>query len=219
MLHAIIKPKARDGLRPARSCSAVLPAIIFTERSFGSRALPFDIGDSTGAYRLQGRFREIVLEDYTDAQLLALDPRLVVLAPYTLPANTDKDELSRKAHDWGGLVRSLYVEEQSRDQVDLLALFLLNRFRQLTREEVVAMLNFDLADTVAGQDILKLGILQTVREDVIEVLEVRFGRVPSEIIAAVQGLVDPSQLKALHKQAVLAKSIDEFEEALHPPRS
>ncbi|MBF0495331.1 MAG: DUF2887 domain-containing protein, partial [Deltaproteobacteria bacterium] len=48
--------------------SDVLPAIIFTERSFRLRALPFNVSDSTGAYRLQGRFKEITLEDFTEEQ-------------------------------------------------------------------------------------------------------------------------------------------------------
>ncbi|MBF0527264.1 MAG: hypothetical protein HQK56_19455 [Deltaproteobacteria bacterium] len=85
------------------------------------------------------------------------------------------------------------------------------------------MLNFDLADTVAGQDILKLGMLQgglqKSREAVIEVLEVRFGRVSSELVDAIKELVDPSLLDALLKQAVLVKSIDEFVVALHRPQS
>ncbi|MBF0476992.1 MAG: DUF2887 domain-containing protein, partial [Deltaproteobacteria bacterium] len=188
-----------------------LPVIIFTERSFFLSALPYDISDTSGQYHLRGRFKEIVLEDYTEEQLLTFDPRLVVLAPYTCPKNMDKKELGERAHAWGDLVRKIYPEEQSHDQVDLLALFLLNRFRQLTREEVVAMLDFDLADTVAGQDIYKMGELQNAQKYVIEILKIRFGRVPVEIIDAVEELFDPSLLDALHRQAVLVKSIDEFE--------
>ncbi|MBF0510289.1 MAG: hypothetical protein HQK57_15370, partial [Deltaproteobacteria bacterium] len=77
----------------------------------------------------------------------------------------------------------------------------------------------DLADTVAGQDIFKLGMLQNAREDVIKVLKIRFGRVPDEIIDAVKELVDPSLLDALHEQAVLVKSLDEFVVALDLPRN
>ncbi|MBF0552309.1 MAG: DUF2887 domain-containing protein [Deltaproteobacteria bacterium] len=99
--------------------SALLPAIIFTERSFQHTALSLDISDTTGQYRLCGRFREIILEDYTEGQLLALDPRLVVLAPYTVPTNMDKNELELKVHGWGDLVRELYPQEQSHAQVDL----------------------------------------------------------------------------------------------------
>ncbi|MBF0496170.1 MAG: DUF2887 domain-containing protein [Deltaproteobacteria bacterium] len=86
----------------------LLPAIIFTERSFALSALPLDISDSSGQYQIIGRLREIILEDYTEEQLLALDPRLVALVPYTCPMNMDKDELSRKVRAWGDLVRDLY---------------------------------------------------------------------------------------------------------------
>ncbi|MBF0551798.1 MAG: hypothetical protein HQK60_14845, partial [Deltaproteobacteria bacterium] len=80
-------------------------------------------------------------------------------------------------------------------------------------------LNFDLADTVAGQDLIHLGELQNAQKYVIETLEVRFGRISTEIIDAVKELFDPSQLKALHRQAILVGSIDEFEAALHQPRN
>ncbi|MBF0526799.1 MAG: DUF2887 domain-containing protein, partial [Deltaproteobacteria bacterium] len=95
----------------------VLPAIIFTERSFADSALPLDIADTSGQYRVNARFKEIVLEDYTEDQLLAIDPRLVVLAPYTFPTNMDKAELDRRARGWGDLVRKLYPPEQSPAQV------------------------------------------------------------------------------------------------------
>ncbi|MBF0550290.1 MAG: DUF2887 domain-containing protein [Deltaproteobacteria bacterium] len=197
-----------------KKAQRLLPAIIFTERSFANSALPLDISDSSGQYRVNARFKEIVLEDYTEEQLLAIDPRLVVLAPYTFPTNMDKAELSRKAHGWGDLVRKLYPPEQSAAQIDLLALFLINKFRDLTIEEVVAMLNFDLADTVAGQELINIGVLLKGRKDVIELLEIRFGQVPPEISDAINELFDLTRLEALFRQAALVKSIEEFVAAL-----
>ncbi|MBF0497539.1 MAG: DUF2887 domain-containing protein [Deltaproteobacteria bacterium] len=212
----------------------ILPAIIFTERSFLNTALPLDISDSTGQYQLRGRFKEIVLEDYTETQLLALDPRLVVLVPYTLPANMGKDELGLKMRDWVELVRELYPPEQSHAQIDLLALISLNRFRHLTIEEVVAMLNFDLTDTTAGQQLIDIGIqkgiqkgirqgirqgiLQKAREDILEILEVRFGRVPQEVTDVTNELTDLSRLNVLLKRAALVGGIDEFVEGLGQPK-
>ncbi|MBF0477769.1 MAG: DUF2887 domain-containing protein [Deltaproteobacteria bacterium] len=202
---------------------ALLPAIIFTERSFLTAALPFDISDVTGEFHLGGKFKEIVLEDYTEEQLLTLDPRLVALVPYTLPKNMPKDELSWKVLGWGNLIRGLYPQEQSPTQIDLLALIVLNRFRHLTIEEVTAMLNLDITDTVAGQQLISLGRrqggLQTAREDIIDILEVRFGRVPQEVIEATEGLTDLSRLDALHKRAALVGSIDEFVAGLRQPQN
>ncbi|MBF0526256.1 MAG: hypothetical protein HQK56_14310 [Deltaproteobacteria bacterium] len=78
----------------------------------------------------------------------------------------------------------------------------------------MAPLNFDLADTAAGQDLINLGVLLKGREVVIEILEIRFGQVPSEVSDAINELVDLSRLKTLHRQALLIKSIDEFVAAL-----
>ncbi|MBF0507740.1 MAG: DUF2887 domain-containing protein [Deltaproteobacteria bacterium] len=197
---------------------AILPAIIFTEHSFAGSALPLDISDSTGQYQLRGKFKEIVLENYTEEQLLTLDPRLVALVPYTLPKNMPKNELSWKVLGWGNLIRELYPQKQSLTQIDLLALILLNRFRHLSIEEVTAMLNLDITDTVAGQQLINLGdqrgSLRIAREDIIEILEARFGQVPREVIDATNELDDLPGLKALLKASALVNNLDEFIQTL-----
>ncbi|MBF0496231.1 MAG: DUF2887 domain-containing protein [Deltaproteobacteria bacterium] len=201
-----------------KKAPVILPAIIFTEHSFAGSALPLDISDSTGQYQLRGKFREIVLEDYTEEQLLTLDPRLVALVPYTLPKNMPKDELSWKVLGWGNLIRELYPQKQSLTQIDLLALILLNRFRHLSIEEVTAMLNLDITDTVAGQQLINLGdqrgSLRIAREDIIEILEARFGQVPREVIDATNELDDLPGLKALLKASALVNNLDEFIQTL-----
>ncbi len=72
---------------------------------------------------------------------------------------------------------------QQQEALDILGLFVLNRFRQLQYEEVIAMLNFDLMDCVAGQQVydmghqkgLQKGLIESIQEDVLEVLNERFG--------------------------------------------
>jgi hypothetical protein len=54
------------------------------------------------------------------------------------------------------------------------------------------------------------GILQQRREDVIEVLEVRFGEVPSEITQKIDGIEDPEVLKTLHREAIAIGSMEQF---------
>ncbi|MEW6494254.1 MAG: hypothetical protein AB1589_17340 [Cyanobacteriota bacterium] len=58
------------------------------------------------------------------------------------------------------------------------------------------------------------GILQTARENVLEVLEVRFEVVPSEVIEAVNRIEDTSLLKQLLRQAIAIPSIEEFQQLL-----
>ena len=66
-----------------------------------------------------------------------------------------------------------------------MALFLLHRFRNLSRQEVIAMLNFDLAETRAGQDIFQMGVLKKSRDAVIENLEARFEVAPCHSTLAI----------------------------------
>jgi hypothetical protein len=42
---------------------------------------------------LKGCFREIVLTDYTEEKREAIDPKRIVLAPFTLTDKTDKTTL------------------------------------------------------------------------------------------------------------------------------
>jgi hypothetical protein len=80
------------------------------------------------------------------------------------------------------------------------------------------MLNFDLAETKAGQDILQMGreegVLKTSREAVIEILEARFEVVPRSIAEIINGVDDLSILKMLHKKSATVESLDDFRRVL-----
>ncbi|MBI4594838.1 MAG: hypothetical protein HY730_00490 [Candidatus Tectomicrobia bacterium] len=58
---------------------------------------------------------------------------------------------------------------------------------------------------------LQQGILLKAREDVLDILEARFGTVPQTIHQAISASEDISLLKVLHKKAALVASLEEFE--------
>jgi hypothetical protein len=58
------------------------------------------------------------------------------------------------------------------------------------------------------------GILQQRKEDVLEVLEVRFGEVPPQIVQKVNFIEDPATLKTLHREAIAIGAIEQFAEYL-----
>jgi DNA-binding transcriptional MocR family regulator len=58
------------------------------------------------------------------------------------------------------------------------------------------------------------GIVETARESVVEVLETRFGEVPTSIVEAINGINEPSLLKTLHKRAIAIPSTTEFQQVL-----
>jgi hypothetical protein len=58
------------------------------------------------------------------------------------------------------------------------------------------------------------GILQKAREDVVEILEVRFEVVPGSIVKTINGIDDPSVLKILLKKAATVDSMEEFKRVM-----
>jgi hypothetical protein len=80
------------------------------------------------------------------------------------------------------------------------------------------MLKFDLMDTVAGKQLYDMGRekergdgLQNARETVLEVLNVRFGIVPNDIIEKIRAISHLDMLKHLTIQATLSSDLDNFE--------
>ena len=57
---------------------------------------------------------------------------------------------------------------------------------------------------------MQQGIIQKAKEDVIEVLELRFGKISPEIIDKINQINDPAKLKKLLKKGVQIKEIDHF---------
>ncbi len=76
--------------------------------------------------------------------LSEIDPRLIVLAPFTIFSKADKTELLSRGRMWKQKIYTAYTGQSVMDALTITGLFIMNRFRDITREEVIAMLNFDL---------------------------------------------------------------------------
>ncbi len=80
------------------------------------------------------------------------------------------------------------------------------------------MMNFDLLDTRAGQDILEegiqLGAVDNARIMVIEALEERFQIVPAKIVDRINSIGRRELLKGLLRQVIRSSDIDGFNEVL-----
>jgi hypothetical protein len=63
------------------------------------------------------------------------------------------------------------------------------------------------------------GKVETARESVIEVLEVRFEQIPNSILEAINGINDVSVLKTLLRSAIAIPSVDAFTQLLDETRS
>ncbi len=80
------------------------------------------------------------------------------------------------------------------------------------------MLDFDLRDTVAGQQIYEAGVIEGVIEDardmVLEALIERFVTVPAEIRASVNSVGNRETLKELLRYAIRSPKMEDFMDIL-----
>jgi hypothetical protein len=163
----------------------VLSVIIYTDEIYQKSALPLFIESATGNSTISGNFKEIVLSNMTEAQLLEIDPKLVILAPFTIESNIPKPELAMKCNQWQTTALSVYKDKLKRNVLNVMSLFILNRFKDLTVKEVRTMLNFDLSDTRAGEELLNIGRQEGRQELLYTQLCNRFGTslpVPKEML-------------------------------------
>lgn len=124
------------------------------------------------------------------------------------------------------LVRRLYERGYSRQ--DILELFrfidwlmvlpeeLKLSFQEIAKsyEEVGRMRFVSYLEELAIEHGIEQGILRKGREDVIEILEIRFGEVPSSIVEVINGINQTSVLKTLLRRAISIESISEFQQFL-----
>jgi hypothetical protein len=69
-------------------------------------------------------------------------------------------------------------------------------------------------DSVAGQQIHDMGLIEGAREMVVDALDVRFGIIPTDIIEQIRNILKREWLKSLHRQAILCSNLESFKEIL-----
>jgi len=194
----------------------VMAGIVYTDKHYQEVAEPlnaFQCLQEGEQCELKGCFREIVLSEYTEEELERIDPKLVVLAPFTLSPQTDKTTLLVKGHEWQQKVIQKFPTEKRWEALNILGLFILNRFRKISYEEVIAMLNFDLMDTVAGKQLFDMGqqkVIEAFREAVVEVLNTRFEIISNDRLDKIRAISQVDNLKKLHSDALRCPDLESF---------
>lgn len=83
--------------------------------------------------------------------------------------------------------------------------------QELAKEEKLIMKKYVTSwERMAGEE----SELKTLRTIIADTLELRFGKVPRKLNLSVKQIVDPQQLRALHRQAVTCTSLESFTEQL-----
>jgi len=120
------------------------------------------------------------------------------------------------------IVRGLYERGYSKEEI--LQLFRLVDWMMTLPKELTERFNNELITIEEDKkmpyitSIERLGIergsLESKRESIIEVLEIRFADVPSELTAALNQIEDLEFLKQLHKRAVTVASVEELQQLI-----
>ncbi len=140
----------------------------YTEKSYQTAALALDKLIPSLA-RENNVIQEIVLTDYSEAELLAADPRLIVLAPFTVSPKLDKLLLKQKVVQWCHQIDEFYsATEELSEALNIMGLLLLNRFRDLSHQEIINMLNLDLMQSRAGREIYQMGKIEGQQTGLVE---------------------------------------------------
>jgi len=213
MIRHITASKVTMSCAQDQYTGSVLTAIIYTDQLFQDKAITLSIESTSGESFIKGHFKEIVLSNYTEERLIKIDPRLVILVPFTLTSKTPKKELAQKCNKWKSIAVEVYPESLNRNVLNVLSLFILNRFKDLSVKEVRAMLNFDLSDTRAGEELIDMGLqkgLQKGRQELLyTMLCNRFGSglpVNSETLVD----MDDTVINNLSNAIFDFKTVDDF---------
>lgn len=188
---------------------------------------------SLGGCRVSLEFPVAKLLDY-EAQWENLEqstnPFSVVVMAHLKTKATHRKPESRL--QWKlSLVRRLFERGYSRE--DILGLFrfidwimvlpeeLAGSFKTEVRsyEEVQTMRYVTSIERLAKEEGIQQGILQKAREDVIKILQTRFGVVSEPVVEVINGIENMSMLETLFTSAITIGSIEEFQQVLNQSTS
>lgn len=217
---------------------SILGVIIYTDDQYKDSAIPIDICGQSDEFRITGRFKEIVLSEFTEKQLIEIDPRLIVLAPFTLGKSIKKTLISNRCYQWKETIKKVYTKETQDESLEILGLFILNRYKNLSLQEVFAMLNLNLEKTKAGKELIsmgemigiekgvKKGIKEGVKKGIKEgallksrqmlvcAVEEKFGGISEKALSVINRISKEQIINELFKKVLRCHTIEEFIESL-----
>ncbi|MCT7960642.1 transposase [Laspinema sp. D1] len=197
---------------------------------------PTEYAYTLGGYELKLKFPTVKLLDYqTRWEELESEQNpfaLMVMAHLKTQATHRKMD-ERKQWKWI-LIRSLFERGYSRKEVENLFRFidrmmtLPKQLEQQLRTQIIEyreerqMPFISPMEELIQEEAMERGIeqglqqgtLQTQRENILDLLQVRFGEVPQSLLEAVNGLEDITTLKQLLRQTISVGSLSEFEQLL-----
>lgn len=210
----------------SRDDKSVVGIIVYTHKRYQQAALKLESLIPALQTAHVSLIQEIVLTEYTEQQLTAADPRLIVLAPFTLAADTEKPQLQQKMRGWCEQIYQHYpVDAELNEALNIIGLLLLNRFKHLEHQEVIDMLNLDLLQNhsirrlyqTAKEEGKVEGKLETeqqvclqMQEKILKQLKQRFKKLPSTVKSAITQITHFNQLFELVGEAYSCQNLEDF---------
>jgi len=182
--------------------------------------------------KLNFQFPVVKLLDYQKnwSALTASRNPFAIMVMAHLKTKETRNNASERFSSKLSIIRGLYDGGYSKEQI--LQLFRLVDWMMTLPKELRSRFNYEVSSIEEEKkmpyitSIERLGIergieqgiergnLQTQRQSIIEVLEIRFAEVPSELTAVLNGIEDLEFLKQLHKRAVTVASVEELQQLI-----
>ncbi|MBO0348916.1 transposase [Phormidium pseudopriestleyi FRX01] len=187
---------------------------------------PTEYAFTLDGYKLKLEFPTVKLLDYqTQWEQLESEQNpfaLMVMAHLKTQA-TNRQMAERKQWKWT-LIRSLLDRGYRREEVENLFRFidrmmsLPKQLEQQLRTQLIEYREERQMPFISPMEelIQEEAILKNQRENILDLLQVRFGEVPQSVVETVNRLEDMTLLKQLFRQAISVGSVAEFEQLLNP---
>jgi hypothetical protein len=169
--------------------------------------------------RLEFHFPVVKLLDYkTEAELMADPSPFAVASLVQLRKIQAGRDFQQRYRFKLALIREMYSRAYPRDDIIKLLRFIDYILRlpadlaaQLRHEVEAIEEEFHMPYVTSFERLAKQeGIEQGLRNLLFQTLEIRFGQVPEELRASINTCSNPERLSDVHRQALLANSIDEL---------
>jgi len=178
--------------------------------------------------KLNFQFPVVKLLDYQKnwSALTASRNPFAIMVMAHLKTKATRNNASERFSSKLSIIRGLYDGGYSKEEI--VQLFRLVDWMMTLPKELRSRFNYEVSSIEEEKkmpyitSIERLGIergiergnLQTQRQSIIEVLEIRFAEVPSELTAVLNGIEDLEFLKQLHKRAVTVASVEELQQLI-----
>jgi len=193
----------------------VIPTVLFTDRTKWRKDVVRKLETKlNNRLFLHFEYLFFKLFDFTARDYYNIDnPVVKILLPKMNYKKDERIEVIRQAYSGLFQLASRGLFDKYVDFIDVYAEVSAQEqkilYNEIIQHKETVMLAQYIRDKGMQQGIQQ-GIIQTTKENIIEILELRFGKISPEIIDKINQINDPAKLKELLKKGIQIKEFDSF---------